>query len=355
MRIQFLFPYPLNESPSQRFRFEQYFKILSKENIEISCQSFWDEHAWNILYQNGFFFRKLTSFLRGYLRRFFILFKLRSANYVFIHRECTPLGPPIIEWIIAKVLRKKIIYDFDDAIWLSNTSAENSIVTFLKFHNKTAAICKWAYKVSCGNDFLAEYAQRYNQHVFIIPTTIDTNVHLPKRQNDNSNIVIGWTGSHSTLKYLTTIESVLQPILEKFNHVTLTIIADKIPTLNIPFSFVKWNKESEIEDLQAFDIGIMPLPDDVWSKGKCGFKALQYLAIGIPAVASPVGVNSTIINNGVNGFLASTDKEWIDALNLLITDASLRKSLGKNGIKTIEERYSVNSVRTKFLDLFDLH
>ncbi len=359
MKILFLVPYPLHESPSQRFRFEQYLPLLEQNGFQVSCQSFWDEQTWSVLYKSGHIFQKAVGFIKGVARRLTVLFQLSKTGFVFVHRECLPVGPPIIEWIISKILKKKIIYDFDDAIWLPNTSKENRIIAFLKWHGKVASICKWSYKVSCGNPFLADFALRFNNYVIVNPTTIDTaNFHNPslhKTKSESTSIVIGWTGTQSTLPYLDFLIPVLEKIEGEFSgQVRLLIIANKNPELKLKFvDFVPWSKQTEVEDLLQMDIGVMPLSNDKWAQGKCGFKALQYMALEIPTVASPVGVNNTIIDHQVNGFLASDQNEWLNTLEQLISDRELRKKIGSKGREKVIAHYSVISNSATFLSLFE--
>jgi glycosyltransferase involved in cell wall biosynthesis len=282
--------------------------------------------------------------------------KASTVDFIFIHRETSPIGPPIIEWLIAKVLRKKIIYDFDDAIWLTDKITESRFENFIRWRSKVANICKWAYKISCGNDYLASFARKFNNNVVINPTTIDTeNLHTQGFSEINKNVLaIGWTGSTSTLKYLNQVESAIKIVQQKFNHVSFIVIADREPTLKVPsLKFIPWNKASEVQDLLNINIGIMPLPDDDWAKGKCGFKALQYLALGIPCIASPVGVNTRIIEHNKNGFLASTEADWVEYLSCLITNDHLRKQMGHAGRKKILDNYSVVSNGANFLSLFE--
>ncbi|GCC52041.1 glycosyltransferase family 1 protein [Chryseotalea sanaruensis] len=280
-----------------------------------------------------------------------------NYDLVFIHREASPLGPPLFEWIIGKVLKKKIIYDFDDAIWLTDKPKETLLERFVKSRSKVGQICSWSYKISCGNDYLANYAKQFNANVLVNPTTIDTErlktSTLVKKNPHNENIVIGWTGSHTTLKYLESIANILFRIEQQFVNVSFLVIANREPILNLKnLKFIQWKEETEIEDLSQIDIGLMPLPDDEWTKGKCGFKALQYMSLGIPAVASPVGVNTTIIQHSTNGYLAKTDKEWFETLSELIEKRELRDLLGLRSIKTVEMYYSVNSNKERFLSLF---
>jgi glycosyltransferase involved in cell wall biosynthesis len=259
--------------------------------------------------------------------------------------------------LAARILRKKIIYDFDDAIWLTDKVGESTLERMLKWRGKISTICRWSYKVSCGNEFLAAYAARFNKNVIINPTTIDTgsrhNRSLYKTLPKENDLIVGWTGSHSTLKYLKNLEPVLQEITRRYSNVTILIIADKELKLDVSKVVNKpWSLESEIKDLCLIDIGIMPLPDDEWTKGKCGFKALQYMSLGIPAVVSPVGVNKTIVTHGFNGYWCDTDREWAECLSLLIENEQLRKDLGANGRDRVVANYSIDSNTQNFLSLF---
>lgn len=359
-RILFVVPYPLHESPSQRFRFEQYFTLLRSKGYSYTVQNFLNSNNWALFFKRGHAFAKLWAIVAGFSKRLIVLFKSPMYDFLFIHREAAPLGPPIFEWIMAKVLKRKIIYDFDDAIWLTDRQQESAILKLAKWRSKVRSICKWAYKVSCGNEYLCNYAAVFNKRVVYNPTTIDTeNLHNrmsnPVSHQASQRIRIGWTGSHSTLKYLGEIQPVLREILRNYPAVEFIVIADRPPSLDVgsAVKFTPWNSETEIKDLLEFDIGIMPLPNDLWAKGKCGFKALQYMALELPAVASPVGVNLKIINHGVNGFLCNTPKEWEEALRALIEDSSLRKKMGMNGRKTVVENYSLRSNSANFLSLFE--
>lgn len=298
--------------------------------------------------------RKAMALLHGFLKRFALLFRIHGYHLVFIHREALPLGPPIIEYIISNILKKKIIYDFDDAIWIQNTSENNSIAGKLKYHQKVKLICKWSWKVSCGNDFLADFAKKFNARIYINPTTIDISYHKPKTINtSNQQITIGWTGSHSTIKYLKPLESILKELDNRYS-IKIMIISNQKPDWDfVNYDFIKWNKEKEIEQLDNIDIGIMPLDDSVWEKGKCGFKALQYMAMKKPAIVSNVGVNENIINHGLNGFLCNNPEDWLSYLTDLISSESLRKSMGEEGRKKVIESYSVQSNTDLFLSLFE--
>lgn len=357
MKILFIIPYPVAKSPSQRFRFEQYFNTLTENGWKYDTHSFLDDHGWAILYRPGKLASKLWILIKGLIRRFFLLFRIPVYRFIFIHREAAPFGPPVLEWLIAKIYRKKIIYDFDDSIWLTDRENESALLRIVRWRSKVAALCKWSYKVSCGNQYLADYAKKFNHRVVINPTTIDTeNLHNPNLYpiQSKDHITIGWTGSHSTLKYLHSIETVIQNLQVLHPDLNFLVIANQKPNLNLTrVEFVKWNKETEAQDLLRIDIGVMPLPDDEWSKGKCGFKALQYMAMKIPCVVSPVGVNTEIVDHRENGYLAQTDEEWTAYLEALIKDVNLRKEAGEAGRKKVIQKYSVLSNSSTFLFLFE--
>lgn len=357
MNILFLTPYPRGESPSQRFRFEQFLDLLKDKGHKLQLESFLPARRWRLFYQRGNVLAKIGMIAGGFARRFGLLFSAGQFDRVFIHREAAPIGPPIIEWILAKVLGKKIIYDFDDAIWMTDKVNESTAQKIVRWRSKVASVCRWSYKVSCGNEYLRQYALRFNALSVLNPTTVDTDgLHYPAHEAPptKDRMVIGWTGSHSTLKYLYLLKDVLMRVQEKHPETTLLVIADKSPELQVArMIFRAWSPNTEISDLMMADIGIMPLPDDEWSKGKCGFKALQYMALGIPAVVSPVGVNPTIIQHMQNGCLCNTDEEWVAVLEALITDADLRRRLGVAGRRTVIDRYSVSSNTSNFLSLFE--
>lgn len=354
-KVLFLVPYPLHRAPSQRFRVENFLPVLDQAGVYYQVRTFIDEATWQILYKQGGAIQKASGILKGFLRRWrSVLLEAPRYDYVFIHREAAPLGPPIFEWVLTKALGKKIIYDFDDAIWIPNTSKANSIADKIKCFWKVKYICKWSYKVVAGNAFLANFAQQTATNVVYLPTTVDMeNSHnIVKQHTENTTPVFGWTGSHSTLKYLKPLASTLEKLAQEMAF-RFVVIADKEPDFAIPnLAFVPWNAKTESADLSEIDIGVMPLEADNWSEGKCGFKLIQYLSLGIPALASPVGVNKTIIEPGINGFLCQTEEEWLVAMKKLANDFPLRKQMGVIGRNKMLSQFSIQSQSNTFLSLF---
>jgi glycosyltransferase involved in cell wall biosynthesis len=352
MNILFLVPYPIDTAPSQRFRIEKLLFVLDDAGYGYTVEPFLDVATYQVLYKSGGGWLKAKGILAGYMRRLRRILALSAYDIVFIHREAAPLGPPVFEWAIKKLWRKKIIYDFDDAIWIENTSKENRLANWVKCFWKVKYICRWADVISAGNDFLSNFSKAHaGGKVIKMPTVVNTEQYQ-KRSHGDEWMVIGWTGTHSTLKYLTSLIPVFQKLALQYSF-NVVVIADKDPCLPVPnYQFIEWNKETEIKDLARLDIGVMPLAADAWAEGKCGFKIIQYMALGIATVASPIGVNKLIIEDGVNGCLCNDADEWYTALEKLINSVEHRSQFTKAGREKIEGQYSIKANAGRFLSLF---
>ena len=345
----------MGEAGSQRFRFEQYFETLRQHGFEFDVSSFLSRDAWRVLYRKGFFFQKILAIARGYAKRLGDLFTLNRYDMVFIHREASPFGLPVIEWFIMRVFKKYTIFDFDDAIWLANTSESNWMTKYLKRYKNANNNMKWASVVSAGNRFLAGHAQQFNPAVIVNPTTIDTEAHHNEEKHHGKHkFTIGWTGSHSTVQFLDDILPVLEDLEKKFDF-EFHVIADFPPKFQLKsLKFVKWTKENEIDDLLSLNVGIMPLPDNVWTQGKCGFKALQYMALGIPAVVSNVGVNAEIVDHDVNGCVCNSTQDWYFFLSKLMSDEAYLLQLSRHTREKIVSGYSVQSNKENFFTVIQV-
>jgi len=351
--IHFWVPYPGYSAPSQRFRVEQYLPYLAPHIFNYGIFSFLDSKTWGIFYEKGHSLRKIFGTIKGYIRRIGHLIKSYNADYIFILREATPVGPPIFEWLLSKIFRKKIIYDFDDAIWLPGGEKISWLKKLLKATWKIKYIIKWAYKVSAGNNFLGDYARQYNSSVFLVPTVVDTKYgHNRQRdQLEGSRIIVGWTGTHSTLHNLELIEGVV-PELKKEIDFDFLVISNKPPKWDFDFIYKQWDLKSEQDDLLKMHIGIMPLKKGPWFEGKCGFKLIQYQACGIPTIASPVGVNSLVCLQNETGFIADSKATWKECLEKLIFDSQLRSKMGEAAKEHVEKNYSLDSLFPAFVSLF---
>jgi glycosyltransferase involved in cell wall biosynthesis len=354
MRILIIAPYPVGEAPSQRFRFEQYLGFLAEQGISYDYEPFISAATWRILHLPGHFLPKALGILGAFGRRLALLMRLRRYDFVFIHREASHIGPPIFEWLMAHIFRKKIIYDFDDAIWLPNYSEHNAAFHRLKMYGKIRWILRWTHRVAAGNAYLAEFARPYQPRVTVLPTTIDTEHHHSRVKDfgQPGPLVIGWTGTLTTIRYLLPLLPVIGE-LEKEHDFVFEVIANEDPQFPLrSFRFRRWQKATEIDDLLRFSVGLMPLEDDQWAKGKCGFKALQYMALGIPPLVSPVGVNTEIVEHGRNGFICHTPEQWRDSIVQLLQNPQLSAQLGQAARQTVVDRYSVVSQQKTFLGLF---
>jgi len=350
-KILFIGAHRLNRSPSQRFRFEQYFSFLCENGFECHLSPLLDENENKMFYSEGRFFRKMLIVINSFLRRKKDIAKAKEYDIIFIQREAFMTGTTFFERKL-KETGKKIIFDFDDAVWLPNVSMGNKKFEWLKNPSKISKLISLSDLVIAGNHYLKSYAGKYNKNVLIIPTTIDTEYHRKKNlAKTDSRICIGWTGSHTTIRHFEFAVPALKKLKEKFGHkIYFKVIGDEnYENKEIGIKGIQWKLENEISDLSEIDIGIMPLPDTDWTRGKCGLKALQYMALQIPCVMSPVGVNSEIVSDGINGFFAKDLTEWIAKISLLIENPELRIKIGAEARKSVEDNYSVKSQKEKYL------
>lgn len=352
MKVLAVVPYLYDTSPGQRFRIEQWEPILRAWGIEITYAPFESEALGKILYQKGHVPAKLRAVISNLNRRRQEVKSAADYDLVYVFREAALLGPPWFERQIAES-GVPIVFDFDDAVFVRYKSPANGYLSYLKFPGKTAEICRLAAHVMAGNEFLADYARAYNQNVTVVPTTIDTQAYqVVEKPSDPPSITIGWSGSYSTVQHLDTIRDVLQELARSEKFRLRVIGASHYDLPGVDVAAVPWRSETEIEDLGTIDIGMMPLPDERWTRGKCGLKALQYMALGIPTICSPVGVNSTIIQDGQNGLLARDPSEWVAKLKLLLHSPELRRELGQKGRQTVERGYSAKVIAPKVLEIF---
>jgi glycosyltransferase involved in cell wall biosynthesis len=313
------------EKPSARYRFLQYVPYLEGEGLTINLMTIPSTYS-----NRQSFFKTLSDY-----------------DVVFLQKKLFGL----IDWRALRRRAKRIIFDFDDAVMYKDSKSmkAESSSRLRRFER----VVKGSDMVIAGNKYLEEWASRYSDNVMVIPTSIDMNVYCDKTSAQKYDVVtLGWIGSASTLIYLEKIRDVLDVISDKYPNVRLKIIADKfLDESMMPLVKKEWRAEDEMEDLLSLDIGLMPLTDDPWSRGKCGFKLLQYMGTGLCSVASPIGVNTEIISHGINGLLASTDEEWVSCLSRLIEDVNLRAALGRDARKTVIESYSTEVNAAKLLNV----
>lgn len=339
--------------PARRFRVEHFLSLLREQGVFCIELPSWPSKYFNFSFNSrlvsvvsfGF-----LSIIKAFVRIFQIII-VPFADLVFIQRELLPYNIFFLERIIW-LLNKNIVFDFDDSIFLYKDEISSSIGKYLTRKDTIAETIRMSREVICGNGYLAEYARKYNKNVTIIPTVLDTDKYVPKIQSarTENRFVIGWMGTSGNLKYLLSLKEVFREIRKAYPEVILRIVTEKFLFQEefsdaIPTEFKKWSEKNEVSDLQGFDLGVMPLADNKWTKGKCGFKILQYMATGIPVVASAVGANNEIVQDGISGFLASNDAEWKEKiLKIIGNDFDIVSSLFEKGRERVVSHYSIRAV-----------
>lgn len=342
LEVLVLAGHPEGTVPGQRFRFEQQIRPLAQRGIRLEISSFFSPEISSRLYRPGGYAAKAGAVLRGGARRLNDLLRARGYDVALIHKGATPLGYPFVERLLA-ARGIPYVFDFDDAIYMTQTSGANRFAAPLKFARKAEVVARHAALVVTGNRHLAGWAARHNDSVRVIPTTIDTRTyHLePRAAPAERAVCIGWSGSLTTVQYLDLLAPVLRELQAECG-IQIKVIGD--PDYRIEGARVRairWQEASEVADLADIDIGVMPLPDDEWARGKCGLKALQYMALGIPTVMSPVGVNVEIAR-GDAAMLAASTAQWRETLKRLIDDPALRRELGERGRQRVQGEYSAD-------------
>ncbi len=339
-------------SASQRFRFEMYMDYFQSNGFQIEHLHIINEQDDKIFYKPGHYFEKLKILLKS-ITKLWRYSSKKDYDIVFVQREAFMLGTAFFEKRFKN--HSKLIFDFDDAIWKMNVSEGNKSLSFLKNPSKTAEIIKIADLVFAGNNYLAEYALRYNPNVKVVPTTVDLEEYQKIPCPNKDAILIGWIGSPTTIPYLDLVIPAFKILRQKYgSKIQFRVVGDpnfKVNDLDI--QSVAWKKEEEVKELSCFDIGVMPLTDDEWSKGKCGFKGLQYMAFQVATIMSPVGVNLEIIQDGENGYLASSTDEWVDKISLLIDNPELRQRVGQSGFNTVQQKYSKQVWQNRYIEYFN--
>lgn len=354
-KILFLVQHRLDRSPGQRFRFEQYVPYLEAHGFECHFSPLLPTPAHDqAFYGPGQYVAKAGILLNSWRTRLADWRRAHEFDAVVVYREAIYTGQTIFEKLI-KQRGVKIALDFDDAIWLPAISANNRALAWLKNADKLKTLIALSDLVMVGNSYLADYARQFNPSVAIVPTTLNTDIFTPQPAPPKPPgiVEIGWTGSHSTVEHFEHGLPALRRMAQKYgDRLRFKLIGDaryQCPQLGLQGT--AWRKETELADLATIDIGIMPLPDTPWARGKCGFKGLTYMALGLPAVMSPVGVNRDIVQDGHNGFLADSTEEWVEKLSALVESAALRRTLGQAGRQTVVERFSVASQQAHLLQL----
>jgi len=354
MRVGFLALQAPDLSPSQRYRVEAFVPGLERRGIHVRYDWLLDRDDLRIFYGAERASRKARIAVKAAGRRIASVIAARDIDVFLVQREAFFLGSAWSEWLAH--LRAPLVFDFDDAIWLRTTSEANRRFAWLKNVSKIPRIVRMARAVIAGNEYLAAWARAHSSRVTVIPTCVDTDRFTPPDSRPaRGAVTIGWSGSPSTLAHLRP----LLPVFERLraacgDRVRFRVMGDPgFEYRPLGITGEPWSPAAELRLLRTMDIGVMPLPDDEWTRGKCGLKGLVSMAVGAATVMSPVGVNTRIVRHGENGFLPATDDEWFDILSRLVDDAGLRGRIGAAGRDAIVAEYSVRRWESAVADVLE--
>jgi glycosyltransferase involved in cell wall biosynthesis len=293
---------------------------------------------------------KVLAVARGFVRRVRDLARLSGHDVLLVYRESAPFGPRFVEAVAAR-RGLPVVVDFDEALFVRNIHPANRAWAWLRDPRRLSRACRSATAVTVQNEYLAEFARRWNRSVTVIPTPVDTAARRPRQQRPPGPIVVGWLGSETTAPYLHLVDDALAELSSK-SEVVVRVVGGAYSNPRVRRLEVhEFALDREQSELDGFDVGLLPEPDDPWTRGKGGYKALLYMAAGIPVVASRVGVNPDIVADGETGFCVSTKDEWVAALQRLIDDGTLRERLGAAGRARVVDRYSIGVIAPRFANV----
>lgn len=356
MKVLALASYP-TQAAATRFRLEQFVGPLSERGITLTIRPFLDAKLFEQLYQPRAIPHTTLGLLKSGVRRFKDLLTARSTDVVLVQREAMMFGPPLIEWLVTHACTRPMMLDLDDATYVPYTSPTyGRLGKALKWFSKTDDLIRWASIVTCGNRAIAEYVTSKGTRAVVIPTVVHTDIFRPATRPQGRELVLGWVGTHSTFPYLESLFPVLRKLAED-HQFRLRIVGAGRKEVSIPgvqIENLEWKLEREVEDFQSFDIGLYPIVPgmyaDEWAAGKSGFKAIQYMAVGIPYVACPVGAIKEIGEVGVTHFYATTNDEWRSALTTLILDRERREKMGAAGRCQALENFGLSAQADKLAE-----
>jgi glycosyltransferase involved in cell wall biosynthesis len=354
-KILVICPFPQGVAAGQRLKYEQYFDHWEANGYEIDVSSFMNQFMWQAVYLKGKYLLKIIGTIAGYYYRLRDLFRIHQYDIVYIHMWVTPFGSTLFERI-ARFLSKKIVYDIEDNTVTSVSSSVNSIIAPLKNPNKNKFLMRSADYVITSSPTLNDYCLNTNnkEKCKYISSSVNINRFLPINTYKNDNkVTIGWTGTFSSRVYLDLLRSALKELNNRCDFRLIIIGNFEYEFPEIDVEVIRWTSINEVQDMQKIDIGIYPLADNPWVYGKSGLKAIQYMAFGLPVVATNIGTTPQIIKHMENGLLVNDDKGWVEALEELVKNPELRKSLGQAARKTVVDKYSTDVIKMEYFSIID--
>ena len=358
-RMLVLCPFPVGVAAAQRLKFEQYYDDWRAHGWTVDVAPYMDMALWRILFEPGHFPAKAAGAAKGTIRRLRDMFRVGRYDLVYCHMYVTPLGTSIFERITRR-LAKKLIVDVEDNVLvgqrLGRADNPNWLLHLVKGRGKARHLIRTADHVVTSSPALNDLCRQVNerQACTYISSSVDTDRFVPANHYSNEGTVtIGWTGTFSSRPFLDLLRPIFRQLARRRSF-RLRVIGNfdyELPGVDL--EVVRWTAEREVQDLQAIDIGVYPLPVDDWVTGKSGLKAIQYMAFGIPCVATNVGTTPRIIRSGDNGLLAITEEDWLDGLERLIDDPALRRRLGEQARRDAVQRYSTKAIAADYRGVID--
>jgi glycosyltransferase involved in cell wall biosynthesis len=347
MKVLGLASYPV-AAAATRYRLQQFVSPLALRDITLTIRPFIDEQLFAQLYRRDALPRTAIGLIRSALLRLTDVLRANSADVILVQREAMIFGPPMVEWLVTHVFKRPMVLDLDDATYVSYTSPTyGRLGHALKWFRKTDDLITWSRIVTCGNRAIAEYVSSKGTRAEIVPTVVDTDIFRPAPRVGTLVPVLGWIGTHSTFPYLESIFPLLTE-LAKTHSFRLKVVGSGRADVTVPGVEVEnlpWSLKHEVGDFQSIDIGLYPIDARLysgkWAAGKSGFKAIQYMAAGVPYVATPVGGSAEIGEANTTHFFASTETEWRLALATLISDSDRRRRMGAAARQEVVKNYAL--------------
>lgn len=359
LRILVICPYPQGVAAGQRLKYEQYFADWKAAGYDVTVSPFMDQFMYDVVHAPGHLQAKLLGTIRGHFRRLRDLFRIRSFDLVYVFMYVTPIGASIIERL-TRALARRLVYDLEDNALVGQTIARkdnpNPLTRLLRGRGKVRFLIREADHVITSSPLLNEICLATNRagRCTYISSSVDADRFVPAiRDQGSDGVTIGWTGTFSTRPFLDLLRPVFQKLAGRVRFKLRVIGNFDYELEGVDFEVVRWSRETEVEDLQAIDIGVYPLPLDDWVIGKSGLKAIQYMAFGLPVVASDAGITSQIVRDGETGILVRTEEQWLDALEALVRDPGLRCRLGEAGRRDVLEKYSTRVIAGEYRRVLD--
>ena len=353
MKVLVLTPYLYGTAPGPRSSIELWERVLEPAGISFDYAPFETERLHEVLYEPGHTGVKITEMLRSYARRIPALRDLGRYDAVLVYREAALIGPAIFErWVARKGM--PIIYQLDDPLYVPYRSPSNGYLSYLKFFGKVGKVCEISRVVVVNSNQHRRYAERFTDSIRQIPSVVDGErfTYEPRVPDAQRPVCIGWSGSSSTAGNLQVIAGVLRDLGERADVRLHFIGSDRFDLPDVRHTAQPWSADSEVDDLRRLDIGLLPLPVDEWTKRKFYLKLVQYMALGIPAVCTPLGSNVDVIDDGVTGFLADGPAAWREILGRLVEDSQLRAETGRQAADIAHARYTLQANAEAIVDTF---